>query len=116
MANAGTGTDTGQITGQAPPVNGGPAFWTSSSLLWWYARGGWAILSGPGPLSRPVQAELVGIADSIRYVPDTRLPALFPVQLTGVPASWAVRSVYYARDGRSLRAAEYQVATGPFRR
>jgi hypothetical protein len=32
------------------------------------------------------------------------------VQLTAVPADWQVRSVAYQRDGRFLRATEYQVA------
>jgi hypothetical protein len=91
-----------RITGQAPAVHGHPAFWAGGYLLWQYARGGWAILTGPG------KKDLARVASGVRHGA-ARTPGRFATQLTGVPASWRASTVGYVPDGGVLRGEAYQV-------
>jgi hypothetical protein len=110
---------TTQISGRAPAVRGHRAFWASSgdsSLVWQYARGGWATLYLPFPYDNPllhnaakreaIRRDAVKVARHVRYGAPTP-PLLFPAQLTGLPSQWRVSSVYYLPDAGVLRASRY---------
>jgi hypothetical protein len=108
-----------QIRGRAPAVRGHRAFWASSgdsSLVWEYARGGWATLYLPFPYDNPllhnaakreaIRRDAVKVARHVRYGAPTP-PLVFPAQLTGLPSQWRVSSVYYLPDAGVLRASRY---------
>jgi hypothetical protein len=110
-----------RITGRAPAVRGHRAFWAGPALVWQYARGGWAELSLPYPyyipkLSTPAglakaRRQAVKIADNVRYGAPTP-PLKFSVQLTHLPATWRVSSVYYLPDAGVLRVSRFALGTG----
>jgi hypothetical protein len=108
-----------QISGRAPAVRGHRAFWTGSpdsSLVWQYARGGWAWLYLPFPYDSPllhnpakrkaIRRDAVKVARHVRYGAATP-PLVFAAQLTGLPSQWRVSSVYYLPDAGVLRASRY---------
>jgi hypothetical protein len=86
------------ITTAAGTVDGQPAFWTKGYLAWPYARGGWATLEGA--LARP---DMLKVAGAVRFGPRVMPAIAFPVQLTGVLATWR------------LHAADGSVAFMPYR-
>jgi hypothetical protein len=103
-----------QIVSVAPPVDGHLAYWTEdrSSLVWEYARGSWATLSGPR--GQVANRDAVKVADHIRYAVATKPSIEFPVQLRGLPPAWRVVAMYFVRDAGVLRASEYSLAgSGP---
>src|SRR5581483_7630961 len=110
-----------RITGRAPDVRGHRAFWAGSTLIWQYARGGWAGLDLPYPFYVPkltnpaklkvAKREAVKIADHVRYGAPTP-PLKFSVQLTGLPSTWGVSSVYYLPDAGALRVSRFALGTG----
>ena len=110
-----------RITGSAPTVHGGPAYWgiggqvpgasvkagvtTTHVLAHSWAGGGWAILNGtPNGLLR--------IARNIRLDLPTRIR--YPVQLTGVPASWRMEWSDYDPKPGEPASSNFSVYTGPF--
>ncbi|HEY3955433.1 MAG TPA: hypothetical protein VGM53_18840 [Streptosporangiaceae bacterium] len=103
------------IVGRAPAIGGHGAFWRGrdskdvSSLVWQYARGGWAALRFSGTIGD--RAEAVRIADHARFGAATP-PLLFPLQLTGLPKTWEVGNVYYRPHHKMLRAARFSLTTG----
>lgn len=94
----------------APSVDGHLAFWTTKrgSLVWEYARGSWAVLVGPR--GRAAIRDAVKVADHIRYAVATRPSIEFPVQLTGLPATWRIAATYFVADTGVLRASQYSLA------
>jgi hypothetical protein len=111
------------IVGPAPAVRGhrawwaGPSrnWWADASLVWQYARNGWAWLFLPNMYRyspqqiEAVKRDAVKIAGHLRYGAPTR-PLVFPVQLTRLPHNWRVSSVVYLRDGKVLRTRSYALA------
>jgi hypothetical protein len=112
-----------KFTARAPAVDGHRAFWAGTSLVWQYARGGWAALTWPGPapgVRTPRQDTVrrqrlaIKIAGHVRYGVPTRL--VFPAQFSGLPSQWQVHNIsYYVPDGGLLRADEYMLTTGSSR-
>jgi hypothetical protein len=101
-------------------VGGHRAFWAGASLVWQYARGGWAQLAIPvrdfSALRHDTvkQAEAIKIARHLRFGAAT--PALvFPTQLTGLPSQWRISDVDYTNDAGVLRAESYMLTTGASR-
>jgi hypothetical protein len=92
---------TGSLGGQAPPVNGAPAYWTpgGTGMIWEYAPGAWAMLttgSGgglgvPAVITREV---LPVIAASVKY--GQKEAIAFPFQSPGLPGGWQPLSVTYS--------------------
>jgi hypothetical protein len=111
---------TARFSGRAPAVGGHRAFWAGASLVWQYARGGWAQLAIPvrdfSALRHDTvaQAEAIKIARHLRFGAAT--PALvFPAQLTGLPSQWRITDVDYVADAGVLRAESYMLVTGTSR-
>ncbi|HEY1344538.1 MAG TPA: hypothetical protein VGF54_06125 [Streptosporangiaceae bacterium] len=114
------GPTTARLSEHAPAVGGRRAFWAGPSLIWQYARGGWAQLRIPvrdfSALRHDtvIQAEAIKVAEHLRFGAAT--PALvFPTQLTGLPSQWRVSDVDYTADGGVLRAESYRLTTGTSR-
>jgi hypothetical protein len=101
-----SGGQTASITGRAPAVRGHRAFWADGSLIWQYARGGWALLSFGS------RDEALKVAAHVRYGEGAAPPIVFPAQLTGVPRTWQVSSVEYRPDAGMLRASQYSLTAG----
>lgn len=86
------------VSGQAPDVQGQPAYWTryasgnlgalrpsggtSEMVAFEYAPGGWAVVESTG-----TQADVLRIAASLRYGQTS--PLRFPFRLTGMPSAWS---------------------------
>ncbi len=112
----GLGDVKARISGRAPAVRGHRAFWAGPSLVWQYARGGWANLYLPFPYANPllhnpakreaIRRDAVKVAQHVRYGAPTP-PLVFPAQLTGLPSQWRVSSVYYLPAAGVLRASRY---------
>jgi hypothetical protein len=71
-----SGVSAFRFSERAPAVGGHRAFWADSSLVWQYARGGWAALSWPGsapgvrtPRHETVMRhrEAIKIAEHVRF-------------------------------------------------
>jgi hypothetical protein len=106
-------------TGRAPAVDGHRAFWARASLVWQYARDGWAALTWPGSapgvrtprqVTVTTQREAIKIAGHVRFGAATT-PLLFPAQLSGLAARWQISDVYYEPYARVLRAESYMLTT-----
>jgi hypothetical protein len=107
-----------RFSGRAPAVGGHRAFWAGASLVWQYARGGWAALSIPvlNLSTRPDKAkqrEAIKIAEHVRFGAVT--PLVFPAQLTGLPSQWRINDVYFESDAGVLLADSYMLTTGTSR-
>lgn len=82
------------LTGPAPDVNGGPAYWTNvHGLVWEYGRDAWAWLtlytgSRSTTLSPASEALERTIAARVRY---DYGPVHYGFTITGLPASWQTR-------------------------
>jgi hypothetical protein len=102
---------------RAPAVAGHRAFWAGPSLVWQYARGGWAVLSIPVHNFRTLrhdtvtQGQAIKIAEHLRFGAATP-PLVFPAQLTGLPSQWQVSDVHYWADAGVLHADSYMLTTG----
>jgi hypothetical protein len=101
-----SGGQTASITGRAPAVRGHRAFWAGGSLIWQYARGGWALLSFPS------RHGALKVAAHVRYGVGAAPSIVFAAQLTGVPRTWQVSSVAYRPDAGMLRASQYSLTAG----
>jgi len=99
------------LTGSAPAVNGRRAFWASGSVIWEYARGGWAELRSGNSTGNPGQAALQ-IARGAEFGTGTPQPILFALQLTMAPAAWQVSSTSFVRRGGALLAEAFSVTSG----
>jgi hypothetical protein len=114
-------TLTNPVTAVAAPVNGHQAFWAGpvcntrqcdpgawspggSILVWTYAPGAWAILTGHN------RTQVRMIADKIGFGVGASQPFRFPAQLTGVPPDWRVPVVQ--SDPRAGVLAAYQWYAG----
>ncbi len=98
------------LTGSAPAVNGRRAFWASGSMIWEYARGGWAELMSRTTTGNPGQ-EALQIARGAEFGTSTQ-PIVFALQLTRAPASWQVSETTFVRRGGALFAAMFAVTKG----
>jgi hypothetical protein len=95
---AGTRVDM-TVNGPAPDVRGQPAYWTryaggnlkplrpqagitTKTVVFQYARGGWAVVESTG-----TPADVTRIAASLRYGQTS--PLRFPVRMTGLPRQWS---------------------------
>lgn len=105
-AYSASGGQTASITGRAPTVRGHRAFWAGGSLIWQYARGGWALLS------YGARHDALKVAAHVRYGDGAAPPIMFPAQITGVPRTWQVSSVAYRPDAGVLRASQYSLTAG----
>jgi hypothetical protein len=101
-----SGGQAAPITGRAPDVRGHRAFWADGSLIWQYARGGWALLN------YGARHDALKVAVHVRYGPGAAPPIVFPAQLTDVPRTWQVSSVAYRPDAGALRASQYSLTAG----
>src|SRR5215831_16508976 len=102
-----------QVIAVAPPVNGHRAFWERpvcntnqcdlgrARLVWSYAPGGWAQLSGPS------RADALKIAGNVTFGAAAGQKIRFPVTVTGVPPSWRVTVVQSAQIGGALVAQQW---------
>jgi hypothetical protein len=106
--------DSGDVTGplslrqRAPDVNGRPAYWTDGdSILWEYAPGAWATMVGPGGYesvrSPAVRALILKVAAGVRY--DGQASLVFPLWLSGIPASWQLEGANFTDSPPALDAA-----------
>jgi hypothetical protein len=100
------GGQTASITGRAPAVSGHRAFWANGTLVWQYARGGWALLSFGS------RHDALKVAAHVRYGEGATPPIVFPAQLTSVPRTWQVSSIEYLPDAGVLRASQYSLTAG----
>jgi hypothetical protein len=114
-----TGVSAFRFSESAPAVGGHRAFWTDHSLVWQYARGGWAALGWPGyaPGVRAPRHETVmrhrqamKIAEHVRFGAATP-PLVFPAQFTGLTSKWRMSDVYYVPDAGVLGAQSYMLTT-----
>ena len=94
-------------------------------LAWQHAPGSWAVLElgNTKPLDAYGRQEAVKAASHARFGVHAEPPVAFPVQLTGLPASWHLISgvqawmpewngVTYQPDGHVLYASHWSVSTG----
>jgi hypothetical protein len=101
-------TNSGNVTGptplnkRAPDVNGRPAYWTYDGIMWEYAPGAWAAMSGPVG-----QAVTLKVAAGVRYGYQT--PLTFPFWLSGTPANWQLEEGDYTDSAPPLYAATLQL-------
>ena len=110
---------TATFDGRAPDVAGHPAHWAGDYLIWQYAPRGWALLAAPFPgvprkgLKRTpaLVRQAVRIARNVRYGKATP-PLLFPLQLTGLPSTWQVSSVFYVPKAGVLTPLRFALNTG----
>ena len=125
----GTG-ESAPVVSNAPEVKGHRAYWLGGPgpyLAWQYARGSWATLEYPtkapahnaaGLPSSTHSAKLAKSALAVKVADHTitgptAMPIRFPVQLTGVPASWQVSSTNLTPAAGILAAELYQITSGP---
>jgi hypothetical protein len=111
---------TTKVGGRAPAVRGHRAFWAGTwdtgSLVWQYARNGWAEMVLPFYPHNPAKQaaarrDAVKVANQIRYGAATP-PLLFPIQLMHLPSRWRGSSVTYVPDAGVLRASSYALGAG----
>jgi len=114
-----SGVSAMRFSESAPAVGGHRAFWTDNSLVWQYARDGWAALGWPGyPAGvRPPRHETVmrhrqaiKIAEHVRFGATTP-PIVFPARLTGLTSQWRISDVHYWADSGVLGADSYVLTT-----
>jgi hypothetical protein len=118
-----SGVSAFRFSERAPAVGGHRAFWADDSLVWQYARGGWAALSWPGsapgvrtPRHETVMRhrEAIKIAEHVRFGAATP-PLVFPARLTGLTSQWRISDVRYSADSGVLSADSYVLTTGSSR-
>jgi hypothetical protein len=110
---------TAKFDGRAPDVAGHPAHWSGAYLIWQYAPGGWAFLTAPFPevprkgakRTPALKRTAVKIASNVRFGRATT-PLLFPLQLTGLPSTWQVSSVFYVPKAGVLTPLRFALNTG----
>jgi DUF1707 SHOCT-like domain len=121
------------LTSRAPGINGRRAYWATAYaadqagpvLAWQYAPRSWAVLElgKIKPLGAHWRQVAVKAARHVRFGVYAAPPVAFPIQLTGLPASWhligGVRAwmpewngVTYQPDGHVLYASHWSVSTG----
>ncbi len=105
------------VSAVAPPVNGHRAFWATpvcntsqcnvaaAMLVWSYAPGGWARLSGPS------RRDALKIAGNVTFGAPTAQAIKFPVTIVGAKPSWRVTMVQSASYGRVLGAQQWVLGT-----
>jgi hypothetical protein len=100
--------NSGEVTGplplndRAPDVNGRPAYWTYDGIMWEYAPGAWAVMTGPVG-----QAVTLKVAAGVQYGYQT--PLSFPFWLSGIPASWQIEEGDYTDSAPPLDAETLQL-------
>jgi len=107
------------IDGGAPAVDGHPAYWSGSTLIWQYAPGGWAMLIAPFPIVSPkgqnrppaLVRQAVKIASNVQYGKPTP-PLMFPLRLPGLPSKWRVSSVFYVGKAGVLTPRRFALTSG----
>ncbi len=82
---------------------------SGDTWLWQYAKGSWAILSGPP--ERVAGGQALKIAERVRYAVASKPSIKFPAQLTRLPSSWTVSFTYFRAQAGVLRASQYSLAT-----
>jgi hypothetical protein len=100
-------------------VDGHPAYWSGSDLIWQYAPGGWAMLTVPfpnvsskGPKRTPALVrQAVKIASNVQYGKTTP-PLMFPLRLPGLPSKWRVSSVFYVPKAGVLTPRRFALTSG----
>ena len=109
----GRATLANRVTAAAPPVNGHRAFWqrpvcntnqcdlARARLVWSYAPGGWAWLSGPS------RGDALKIARNVTFGARAGQPITFPVAVTGAPSSWRISQVQSVQVGQALVAQQW---------
>jgi hypothetical protein len=122
------------LTSRAPEINGHRAYWATAYaaqpsprvvLAWQYAPGSWAVLElgNTKPLDAHGRHDAVKAASRARFGVHAAPPVAFPIQLTGLPASWRLISgvrawmpywngVTYQPHGHVLYASRWSVSTG----
>jgi hypothetical protein len=122
------------LTSRAPDINGHRAYWATAYadlpspervLAWQYAPGSWAVLElgKTKPLDAHWRQVAVKAAGHVRFGVHAAPPVAFPVQLTGLPASWRLISgvrawmpewngVTYQPHGHVLYTSHWSVSTG----
>jgi hypothetical protein len=121
------------LTSRAPDINGHHAYWATAYaahqsgpvLAWQYAPGSWAVLElgKTKSLDTRWRHEVVKAARHARFGAHAAPPVAFPIQLTGLPASWRLISgvrawmpywngVTYQPHGHVLYASQWSVSTG----
>jgi hypothetical protein len=114
----GPASESMNITGSVPTVNGHRTLWSRTvGLAWQYARGGWAMLTPypqfrPGSIPATVNRDAVTIAEHVAFGAAAP-PLLFPAQLTGLPRHWQVSGATYVPDGSALRVRTYALNAEP---
>ena len=105
------------VSAVAPSVNGHRAFWArpvcnthqcnlaAAMLVWSYAPGGWARLSGPS------RSGALKIAGNVTFGTPTAQAVRFPVTITSARPSWRVRMVQSAPSGGVLAAQQWDLGT-----
>jgi hypothetical protein len=123
------------LTSRAPDINGHRAYWATAYadtpypqrpvLAWQHAPGSWAVLElgKTKPLDAHWRQVAVKAASHVRFGVHAAPPVTFPIQLTGLPASWHLISgvpawmpewngVTYQPYGHGLYASHWSVSTG----
>jgi len=122
------------LTSRAPDINGHRAYWATAYahlpspepvLAWQYAPGSWAVLElgKTKPIDAHWRQIAVKAARHVRFGVHAEPPVAFPIQLTGLPASWHLISgvrawmpewngVTYQPYGHVLYASHWSVSTG----
>ncbi len=123
------------LTSRAPDIQGHHAYWATAYadtpypqrpvLAWQYAPGSWAVLElgKIKPLDAHWRQVAVKAASHARFGAHAAPPVAFPIQLTGLPASWHLISgvqawmpewngVTYQPYRHVLYASHWSVSTG----
>jgi len=123
------------LTSRAPDINGHRAYWATAYaanapsprvvLAWQHAPGSWAVLElgNTKPLDTHGRHEAWKAASHAQFGVHAAPPVAFPVQLTGLPASWRLISgvrawmpewngITYQPHGHVLYASHWSVSTG----
>jgi hypothetical protein len=93
------------VATRAPDINGLPAYWNPATLIFQYARGGWATVTFHSP------ANVLRMARHLVFGAATRA-IRFPAQLTGVPPGWGVKVVMFSYRTDGPAASSYDLASG----
>jgi hypothetical protein len=72
---------------RAPAVNGRPAYWAGNGLVWEYGPDAWASLNAAGGPKYFTQAQLLRVADGVRF--GLSYPVRTPYQYYGIPVGWS---------------------------
>jgi len=100
------------FTGQAPAVNGRPAYWDSfCELVWEYAPDAWASLhlGCQGAVPESMRSVMSKVAAGVTYADSTALRV--PFWVSGLPVGWPVSATTFTDSPSVLSAAS--VTFGP---